>query len=133
MVPELSVRDFEISLAFYKDMLGFSVRHRRSAPDFAYLECETVQIMIEQLTDDSWITGDMTTPLGRGVNFQIELSSIAPIHDRLKAADYPLFEEMAEEWYETGEMMSGQREFLAQDPDGYLLRFTESLGERPKD
>ncbi|HFQ4989843.1 TPA: VOC family protein, partial [Vibrio vulnificus] len=26
----------------------------------------------------------------------------------------------------------GQKEFLIQDPDGYLLRFSQYLGEKPK-
>ncbi|HAT7741725.1 TPA: VOC family protein, partial [Vibrio vulnificus] len=28
--------------------------------------------------------------------------------------------------------LSGQKEFLVQDPDGYLLRFSQYLGEKPK-
>jgi hypothetical protein len=30
----------------------------------------------------------------------------------------------------SGARHSGQRQFLVQDPDGYLLRFAEPLGER---
>jgi hypothetical protein len=30
-------------------------------------------------------------------------------------------------------MLAGQREFLLQDPDGYLLRFVQYLGERAAD
>ena len=36
-------------------------------------------------------------------------------------------------WYDMGGgTQSGSSEFLVQDPDGYLLRFAEPLGERPR-
>lgn len=133
LVPELSVTNFDRSLRFYQSELGFSVRFQRHDPPFAYLDLGPVQIMIEQHTNDSWVTGEMTQPLGRGINFQIELPDIMAIHARLKAASYPLFEELQENWYETDTALSGQREFLVQDPDGYLFRFTEHLGEKPLD
>ncbi len=40
--------------------------------------------------------------------------------------------ERQENWYDEGNVLSGQREFLVQDPDGYLLRFTQYLGEKSK-
>lgn len=132
MVPELTVTDFGRSLAFYRDLLGFRVRHERSSPAFAYLERETAQLMLEEYHEDSWQTGSLEPPLGRGVNFQIELSDISGIYANLQNRSYPLFSEIAEEWYEAGDNLSGQREFLVKDPDGYLLRFVEHLGEKPK-
>ncbi|EPM4288782.1 bleomycin resistance protein [Vibrio alginolyticus] len=132
MVPELSVSDFSKSLYFYCEILGFKVRNQRNSPDFAYLEFEQVQIMLEQIHDQGWVTGNLEAPLGRGVNFQIELSNIAPIHERLKSAQITLFKEPKDTWYDVGEALSGQREFLVQDPDGYLLRFSQYLGEKAK-
>ncbi len=132
MVPELSVSDFTKSLHFYCEILGFKVRNQRTSPDFAYLELEQVQIMLEQIHDQGWVTGALETPLGRGVNFQIELSDITPIHDRLKSAEITLFKEQKDTWYDVGDSLSGQREFLVQDPDGYLLRFSQYLGEKAK-
>lgn len=132
MVPELSVSNFERSLAFYVDVLGFSIRIRRENPDFVYLEQEHVHMMLEQISDEGWITGELEAPLGRGVNFQIELSDLEPLVKRLKTHKVPLFREMKETWYDIGEKLSGERELLLQDPDGYLLRFTQHLGEKPK-
>jgi catechol 2,3-dioxygenase-like lactoylglutathione lyase family enzyme len=132
MVPELSVSNFETSLSFYVDVLGFSVRVKRENPDFVYLEQEQVQIMLEQITDSGWITGELVAPLGRGVNFQIELSDLEPLLKRLKQAQVPFFRDLKETWYDIGEKLSGEREFLIQDPDGYLLRFTQHLGEKAK-
>ena len=43
-----------------------------------------------------------------------------------------LFHPLTEHWYATQSgIAEGQREFLVQDPDGYLLRFQEYLGQRP--
>ncbi|CSE26338.1 glyoxalase family protein [Vibrio cholerae] len=132
MVPELSVSHFNNSLSFYRDLLGFKVRNRRENPDFAYLELERVQIMIEQIHQNAWITGSLDSPFGRGVNFQMELSDIGSVYSRLKAAQVALFRELSETWYDIGDKLSGQREFLVQDPDGYLLRFSQYLGEKSK-
>lgn len=132
MVPELSVSDFSKSVKFYCEILGFKVRSQRTSPDFAYLEFEQVQIMLEQIHDDCWATGSLEAPLGRGVNFQIELSEIKPVYERLKTAKIPLFKEQKDTWYDVGDSLSGQREFLVQDPDGYLLRFSQYLGEKAK-
>ena len=132
MVPELSVSNFERSLAFYVDVLGFSIRIRRENPDFVYLEQEHVQMMLEQISDEGWITGELEAPLGRGVNFQIELSDLEPLVKRIQTHKVPLFRELKETWYDIGEKLSGERELLLQDPDGYLLRFTQHLREKPK-
>ncbi|EHH1227835.1 bleomycin resistance protein [Vibrio parahaemolyticus] len=132
MVPELSVSDFSKSLNFYCEILGFKVRSQRKSPNFVYLEFEQVQIMLEQIHDNAWVTGTLETPFGRGVNFQIELSDIAPVYERLESAGVPLFKEQKDRWYDVGDSLSGQREFLVQDPDGYLLRFSQYLGEKSK-
>lgn len=132
MVPELSVSDFNKSLSFYRDLLGFKVRNQRQNPDFAYLELERVQIMIEQIHQCAWITGSLESPFGRGVNFQMELSDIGSVYSQLKAAQVELYRELSEAWYDIGDKLSGQREFLVQDPDGYLLRFSQYLGEKSK-
>ena len=133
MVPELSVSDFKKSLAFYTELLGFIVRIKREEPDFAYLEQENVQIMIEQLHEDSWLVDSMSYPFGRGINFQMELADIGPIYEKLKNSNVTFFKDIKESWYDTGDVLSGQKEFLVQDPDGYLLRFTQHLGEKEKD
>ena len=132
MVPELSVSNFERSLAFYVDLLGFFIRIKRENPDFVYLEQEHVHMMLEQISDEGWSTGELEAPLGRGVNFQIELSDLEPLVKRLQTHKVHLFRELKETWYDIGEKLSGERELLLQDPDGYLLRFTQHLGEKPK-
>jgi catechol 2,3-dioxygenase-like lactoylglutathione lyase family enzyme len=130
LVPELYVQDIERSLWFWCEILGFRALYRRSEAGFAYLERERAQVMLEQWGSESWSTGDIAPPLGRGINLQIAASSLQTMLDRLSAANWPLFVQPAERWYRTGNLESGQRQFLVQDPDGYLLRFAEGLGER---
>lgn len=70
-------------------------------------------------------------PFGRGVNLQTEVAALGPILDRLRAADVALFLGPEERWYRSGDREFGQRQIIVADPDGYLLRLFEPLGERP--
>ncbi|MCF5850695.1 MULTISPECIES: bleomycin resistance protein [Aeromonas] len=133
MVPELSVTDLARALVFYTGLLGFSVCYRRDDPPFAYLEQQQVQLMLEQVHPAGWQVGALEPPFGRGINLQMELTEIQPLLDRLQAAGIALFRQPTEVWYPVGEMLARQREFLLQDPDGYLLRFVQYLGERAAD
>ncbi|HEX9804412.1 MAG TPA: VOC family protein [Candidatus Dojkabacteria bacterium] len=131
LVPELSVSNFQISLDFYTRFLGFSIAYQREEEGFAFLVLDKVQIMIDELGKGrDWKTAELSHPLGRGINFQIEVESIEPILANLKEANIPLFLEIEEKWYRKLDKEVGNKQFLVQDPDGYLLRFTESLGSR---
>ena len=130
LVPELTVSDFGVSLEFYTKLLGFKVLFARENPQFVYLELECVQFMLEEFREDGWNVGVLEQPYGRGINFQIELDDIQPIYNRLTRDRVRLFREIKDNWYKTGDILSGQREFLVQDPDGYLLRFSQFLDER---
>ncbi len=76
-------------------------------------------------------TGGLEPPLGRGVNLQIEVESLDPLIERLVSAEYPILIPPEENWYRVAHTLSGNREFLVQDPDGYLLRFSQHLGTKP--
>ena len=62
---------------------------------------------------------------------EIEVDKIKPILTNLKNNHYPLFIKLEENWYRKGNELLGNKEFLVQDPDGYLLRFSENLGSKP--
>ncbi|SHE69200.1 bleomycin resistance protein [Pedobacter caeni] len=132
LVPELSVKDIKASLFFWCDLIGFSVAYDRPEEGFAYLDLNGAQIMLEQRNeaDNSWETGPFEPPLGRGINFQIEVPDIEPIIDRLTGAGFGLFVDVEEKWYRAGALEFGQKQFLVMDPDGYLLRLIKDLGER---
>ena len=131
LVPELLVGNLARSLAFYRDTCGFRLRFARAEDKFAYIERGKAQIMLEEIAGDSWTTGPLERPLGRGINLQIEVEDIAALHRHLVASGASLFRPLATEWYRDGEIEHGQTQLLLQDPDGYLLRFMQHLGERP--
>lgn len=128
LIPELSVSDFSQSLKFYTD-LGFKIEYDRPEKNFALLSYQGSQIMINQ-HNGVWQTGDLSYPLGRGINFQIECQNINLLIDLIKKQNYPLFREPEDNWYRQNHQELGCREFLIQDPDGYLLRFSQDLGKR---
>jgi catechol 2,3-dioxygenase-like lactoylglutathione lyase family enzyme len=127
LVPELQVSDFAASLDFYTRIIGFAVLYDRPAEKFAYLDLDGAALMIEQETD-FWLTAPRERPYGRGINLQIEVAELEGIVARLGAAGVPLFRPVEEAWYRAGDLFSGNRQFLVQDPDGYLLRFFQDLG-----
>lgn len=126
LVPELEVSDFDGSRHFYVEVIGFSVLYERPERPFAYLTLGAAHIMIE--TGGAWTTGALERPFGRGMNFQISVSDIAAVKARLDAAGWPLFREPEDACYRRGADLVGARELVVQDPDGYLLRFAQSLG-----
>lgn len=131
MVPELTVTDFSRSLDFYQRILGFRLRVRRENPDFAYLCLGEAQLMLEAYHPQGWNVAALAPPLGRGINLQIEVDSLTPLLESLSAHQVSLYREVKESRYLIGETEACQREFLVQDPDGYLLRFSEFIGEEP--
>ena len=130
LVPELTVSKLTVSLVFYKEA-GFRVRFQRERPAFAYIELGQAQFMLEEQHDRGWNIEPLDRPLGRGVNFQIEVTDVDAVYSSLCALGAPSFRGVRDTWYPVAEgREEGQREFLAQDPDGYLLRFAQYLGRR---
>ena len=131
LIPELSVTNLGKSLEFYTETLGFKIEYSRPEEGFFFLSLEGSQIMIEEVNDHWWI-GELEHPFGRGINFQIEVSDVSVLVERLDEAGIALFRPVGEMWYRGGDAEFGQIEFLVQDPDGYLLRFIQDIGERKR-
>lgn len=134
LVPELAVGDWRRSLAFYRDVLGFELRYQREEDGFAYLALGGADLMIDQIglgrTFDDGHAPD-GYPFGRGLNLQIEVPDVAPLLRALERHGISLFLPLEERWYRKGALEVGNRQFVVADPDGYLLRFFQDLGERP--
>lgn len=130
LIPELSVSNLNKSLEFYKS-LGFKIEYDRPENKFAFLSLEGSQIMLQEISkNDKWSLKKLKYPFGNGVNFQIEVASVDKIYNRLKELNYPIAFDIEENWYRENNKLLGNKEFLVQDPDGYLLRFCEDLGEK---
>jgi catechol 2,3-dioxygenase-like lactoylglutathione lyase family enzyme len=127
LVPELKVSDIRESLSFWCGLLGFEIAYDRPAARFAFLVREGLQVMLGE-RNGRWEPAEMRRPFGLGVNFQMKVERVAPILAGLESAGWPLYEQPRDAWYRVGDQERGQREFLVQDPDGYLLRFAEDLG-----
>jgi catechol 2,3-dioxygenase-like lactoylglutathione lyase family enzyme len=131
-VPELLVSDLDRSRRFWCGLCGFRVAYERPEDRFVYLDRDGIQVMLEEVMAPGrrWITGVLEPPFGRGINLQMTVEALEPIRSALREAGWPLFLEPEEVWYRAGTLDTGVRQFLVQDPDGYLLRFAEALGTR---
>lgn len=129
-IPELSVTNLENSLNFYK-LVGFKLEYDRPENRFAFISLGEIQFMLQEISnDDKWNIAPITYPFGNGINFQLEVDNVDNIYDNLKNANYEIAFDIEENWYRQDNKLLGNKEFLVQDPDGYLLRFSEDLGER---
>ena len=129
-IPELSVTNLENSLKFYKT-IGFKIEYDRPENKFVFISLGKIQFMLQEISDnDKWNIIELTYPFGNGINFQLEVNNVNEIYKNLKDNNYKITFEIEENWYRQGNRLLGNKEFLIQDPDGYLLRFFEDLGEK---
>jgi hypothetical protein len=126
LIPELSVKDIVASKKFYLKTLGFILGYERVEDNFAFVLYNGTQIMLEQI-NGNWETGNLTYPFGRGVNFQIKTDEIDELRNKIIKDGYKLFEDIYEASYRQGGVLHNLKEFLVQDPDGYLLRFSQTM------
>ena len=130
IIPELSVTKLENSLKFYK-CIGFKVEYKRPENKFVFLSMGEIQFMLQEISEnDKWNIAQLSYPFGNGINFQLEVENVDKIYKTLKENDFKIAFEIEENWYRQDDRLLGNREFLVQDPDGYLLRFSEDLGEK---
>ena len=145
LVPELDVLDLARSLRFYVGVLEFRVLFERPAERFAYLEGHGAELMLQEAAGPGrrFRTAPLEAPYGRGVNFQLRVTDVDAVLARAIEAGAEIVVPMEERWYRVdvvepgvrwrtvGPTEVGNRQFVLADPDGYLWRPYESLGERP--
>lgn len=129
-IPELSVTNLEDSLKFYKT-IGFKIEYDRPENKFAFVSLGEIQFMLQEISDnDKWELAPLNYPFGNGINFQLEVDNLEEIYNNLKENNYNITFDIEENWYRQDNKLLGNKEFLVQDSDGYLLRFSENLGEK---
>lgn len=129
-IPELSVTNLEKSLNFYKTA-GFKVEYDRPENKFAFISLGKIQFMLQEFSNnEKWNVAPLSYPFGNGINFQLEVENLGEIYNSFKNTNYKIAFDIEENWYRQDDKILGNREFLIQDPDGYLLRFSEDLGEK---
>jgi uncharacterized glyoxalase superfamily protein PhnB len=120
MTPELCCSDLKISLPFYTEILGFGIQYQREEDGFAMIERQGSRIMLDE------IRGDSVTGTDRTMN----TDKIDELYDRVQKSGANVFLPIEETWYRADDVELGSRQFIVLDPDGYMLRFSQALGER---
>jgi uncharacterized glyoxalase superfamily protein PhnB len=126
VTPNLVASNLDRSLAFYRDVLGFSVVTTVPPPAsppsaeplaFAWMQRDTVNIFL-----NSEAAAKLKTSAGTGMIFiTIEAADIASGIDALFAAvkdRAPIAMPLTDQFY-------GMREFTITDPDGYVVIFAQ--------
>ena len=121
LIPELTVSNIEESKRFYTN-LGFKIAYERIENKFCFLQLEKNQIMIEE-KNGNWNTGELKYPYGNGINISMQVSDVEKMFNDLKESKQKFFLELEVHKYRVGKKFFEDKEFLIQDPDGYLLRF----------
>ena len=123
MIPELSVFDILQTNKFYQE-LGFKIEYERQKEKFIFMSFQDSQFMFEQIHDEGWNTGELIYPLGRGINFSIAVDDIEKLYTLVKNKKLEIYKKLTKSVYLVNGIEEIQMEFLIQDPNGYLLRFT---------
>ena len=121
LIPELTVTNIEKSKEFYQK-IGFEIMYERKENKFCFLQLEDNQIMIEE-QNDNWNVGEMEYPFGRGINISMSISDVEKLYEELKNKSIKMFLDLEIHEYKVNDEIYKDKEFLIQDPDGYLLRF----------
>ena len=126
LVPELYCENIDITKKFYVEVFGFEIKYERVKEQFAYFTLDGVDIMAEGINGSGrrWLTDKMEKPYGRGVNFQWDVSEIDDLYRRVMATvPDSIYLEMETKEYQCANEVAVQKQFIVQDPDGYLFRF----------
>jgi lactoylglutathione lyase len=121
LTPNLIVANVEKSVAFYRDVLGFSVEIT-VPPDgplvFASVRSGTVEIFLNSVESaTSEYPAFKDRPIGATLTLFIEVKDIQRVHESLKSR-VQIVMPLEKKWY-------GVTEFAFVDPDGYILTFAE--------
>lgn len=124
LIPELTASDIEQTKEFYTKILNFKIEYERPEDLFVFLSLEGNQLMFQQ-NNDVWDVGELEYPYGRGINFEMTVSDVEKLYQRVLDSGVKPFREIKISHYRKDDTDIVQKEFLVQDPDGYLLRFTD--------
>lgn len=119
LTPNLVVRDIAASTAFYRDVLGFSVK--QTVPDtspfvFVWLERGKVQVFLnDRATVRQELPAAAANPGGGGLFIVVE--GLDELHDVVSQRT-PIVMPLKKQFY-------GMREFAVADPDGNVITFAE--------
>ena len=123
VTPNLIVRDIDASTAFYRDVLGFTVK--MTVPDqapfvFVWLERDSVPVF---LNDPKAVEEDLPEvarrPSGGTCTMFFVITGVDDLHAQI-AAKVKVVMPLKTQFY-------GMREFAIEDPDGHIITFAERV------
>lgn len=125
IVPALLVSSLERSVDVYTRLFGFELDH--TEPErLAVVQLGGEQIVLNQYRpDDPMVVAELSTPFGRGVAIHVRTADPKPVYEALRAEKYPIYVPMELSEFTQGDQRYTLTSFVVQDPDGYLLRFSD--------
>lgn len=123
VTPNLLVRDIDRSAAFYRDVLGFTVK--QTVPDaapfvFVWLERDGVPVFLnDPKAVEHDFPGATARPAGGTATLFFVLTGVDALHDAVKSRATVVMP-LKTQFY-------GMREFAIEDPDGHILTFAERV------
>ena len=105
-----------------------AIKYERPVDSFVYFTRDGVDIMVEQIDGNGrrWITGELEKPFGRGINLQWKVKNIDDFYNSVLSKEpVCIYLALESKRYLCGDKIEEQRQFIVQDPDGYLFRFCD--------
>lgn len=115
LVPMLRTPDLPGSLAFYRDVLGFTVVSRSGQPAWAALQRDGIELMLSALNRHE---GDREPAFTGSLYFRVD--DVDRLWEALKDRARPCYPPESFDY--------GMREFGVYDNNGYLLQFGSPSG-----
>jgi catechol 2,3-dioxygenase-like lactoylglutathione lyase family enzyme len=126
LTPNLIVSNVERSIAFYRDVLGFTVAATvPEAPPYVFAMVQAGPVRIFLNAPEPAIAeypAFKDRPIGGTLTLFVDVRDIHGAHDEL-AGKVNIVMPLEHKWY-------GVTEFAFEDPDGYLITFAEQ-DQRP--
>ena len=125
VTPNLIVRDVAASTAFYRDVLGFTIKE--TVPDtapfvFVWLERDGVPVFLNDVNVAAAEYPDAAArPAGGTAALFFIITGVDDLHAAV-ASRATVIMPLKTQFY-------GMREFAVEDPDGHLLTFAERVSE----
>lgn len=124
LTPNLIVSDVARSVAFYRDVLGFTVQQTvpEDAPFvFAIMVSGNVEIFLNAAdTAVQEYPAFKDRPIGGTLTLFVEVQGVRHAHDDIRSK-VVIVMPLEEKWY-------GMTEFAFLDPDGYVITYAERTG-----
>ena len=110
----LAVKELAVSVAFYRDLLGFRLDFE--VPGWAFMSRDRFQVMLGECADAMAAseTGD------HSYFAYVTVTGVDDLYRELTAKEVPLVQELADKPW-------GMREFGVRTPDGHRIMYGEKL------